>query len=204
MEGPEEAGVRSSLFSLVGPESRVSKHHLTLITSPTQCQWWCYRATDIYVYNAIKILTVSASQEITHEIDLLRLMKKKFVVGIPWIRGEFKEKSAYGIHKCIVVDITGPHAEYFRLSAPGNTLPMHVVKKVISSALEPIRKLHDLGYMHGGMSFVTLFRLTHFKAHIPLSSCDAREPRILCLPREKRCGPLSEKQPHVHVRFERT
>lgn len=105
-------------------------------------------------YIAIKILTVHATQQQNHELQILQTIQRQDLDDLPIIQCHFTVNSAHGGHLCIGLAVLGASVEDLRLTSPTKTLPVHVVQKAIGSIMGPLLSLHNISVVHGGMWIV--------------------------------------------------
>jgi len=109
-------------------------------------------------YEAIKILTVAATQDKTgnNERDLLLgPVTKVEGQGFPKILSSFYEHDSKGKrHLCLVLRVLGPSVEDLRgtNAYDGEYLPLHTVQKVIGDISERLANLADQKIIHGAVT----------------------------------------------------
>ncbi|PPQ79030.1 hypothetical protein CVT25_002339 [Psilocybe cyanescens] len=103
-------------------------------------------------YIALKILTVHATKQTSHELEALQIIQRGELDDLPNLQCHFTEKSAHGDHLCIGLAVLGASVEDLRLTSPTKTLPVHVVQKAIASIMVPLLELHKLSIIHGAVN----------------------------------------------------
>jgi len=84
------------------------------------------------------------------ERNILQAIKQTRLHDLPNLFDHFVEESHHGKHQCFALAVLGPDIEALRLSAPGKSLPVHVVQRAVASVMGPLSDLHRSGIIHGG------------------------------------------------------
>jgi len=124
---------------------------------PRSSSWLALdKNADIISYEAIKIFTVTATEDSTGNNErnlLLNPALNNISRGIPKLRSYFYEHDTKGKrHLCLAISVLGSSAEDLRLSNiyDGEYLPLHVVQKVIGCIAMKLDNLAEHKMIHGG------------------------------------------------------
>ncbi|KAF8958726.1 kinase-like domain-containing protein [Flammula alnicola] len=112
---------------------------------------------SILSYDAIKILTVAATEDSTgnSERNILLGPVKNISIGIPEMRSYFYEHDTQGKrHLCLVFHVYGTSVEDLRLTNTynGEYLPLYTVQKVVGDVSERLAELAEYKIIHGGVT----------------------------------------------------
>jgi hypothetical protein len=76
---------------------------------------------------------------------------------LPVFHGSFWEESGSGSHLCFVLNDMSTSVQALQRDAENQRLPVHVVQKIVVTAVDALEDLHGASIMHGGM-FVVFFQ----------------------------------------------
>ncbi|KAJ3807982.1 kinase-like domain-containing protein [Lentinula aff. lateritia] len=107
---------------------------------------------EISAYNAVKILTAEATQDVEHglirELEFLIDAHRRFE-HVPILLDHLTVTGPAGDrHLCLVQNLHSTSVSALRRSSPTNSLPVYMVRHLIYMALQGLTALHSLNILH--------------------------------------------------------
>ncbi|KAF8902246.1 hypothetical protein CPB84DRAFT_1846411 [Gymnopilus junonius] len=124
---------------------------------PRSTTWLVVRTHD-FVYFAVKIFTVAASDRAkTVELPIAKAVHKDFSQPLPAFHGSFWETSSAGSHICFLLNPMGTSVHALQRDAEHRRLPVHAVQKIVANVASVLKGLHAAGIMHGAIKADNIF-----------------------------------------------
>ncbi|KAJ7209763.1 hypothetical protein GGX14DRAFT_108584, partial [Mycena pura] len=91
----------------------------------------------------------------TRELEFLKELRDMGVDRdfLPLMYDDFIERSAFGSHLCIVMDLYSDSVSALRRSSPTKALPPYMTRNIIHMLLEALHQLHERQIIHTGKCY---------------------------------------------------
>jgi serine/threonine-protein kinase SRPK3 len=106
---------------------------------------------------AVKVLAGDVSKAESNEANILRLLKQRSDASDPDqnkrvvdLIDEFNVTSPNGLHRCLVLGLSGPSILSLSKSLQNGTLEPSLARKVAHQTVQAVAGLHQFGVVHGG------------------------------------------------------